>query len=90
MDLLECVIDRGHGVGDFLDIFDAGGTELIGLFPGQHVDERRLGAFDLRRQQGLLADEGIDEPVAGGTTPASVVWPGLRPRRTTSKGRQVV
>ncbi len=28
---------------------------------GQQVDERRLSPFDLRREQGLLANEGVDE-----------------------------
>ena len=30
---------------------------------GQQVDEGRLGSLDLRREHGLLADEGVEEPV---------------------------
>ncbi len=53
MDLREGMIDRSDVVGDLLDVVKVRGTGLLGLLPGQHVDQRRLGAFDLRGQQGL-------------------------------------
>ena len=62
MNLLEGMIDRCDIVGDVLYVVDVRGSGLLSLLPGQHVDQSRLGAFDLRGQQGLLAHEGIDEP----------------------------
>jgi hypothetical protein len=48
MDILEGMIDRGDIVGHVLDVVGIRGAGLLDLLPGQHVDERRLGAFDLR------------------------------------------
>ena len=49
-DLLEGLFDGRDGVCDLLDVLDAGVAGLVGLLPGQHVDERRLRALDLAGQ----------------------------------------
>ena len=57
--------ERVEVVADLLDVGVGRGALLGALvrFEREEVDERRLGPLDLRGEDGLLADEGVDEPV---------------------------
>ena len=57
--------ERVEVVANLFDVGVGGGALLcagLGL-EREQVDERRLCSFDLRREDGLLAHEGVDEPV---------------------------
>jgi hypothetical protein len=49
------------------DLFDISVRPVFALrLKGEEVDERRLRSLDLRRDDRLLADERVDEPVERG------------------------
>ena len=49
-------------VADLLDVCAPWPLVALGL-EGEQIDEGRLRALDLRGDHGLLADEGVDEPI---------------------------
>ena len=61
VDLSAGVAERIEVVADFLDV-GIGGSLLVSLVY-QQVDKRCLGSFDLQREDGFFAHEGVDEPV---------------------------
>ena len=55
------VCERIHVVADLLDIFESLGT--IGCLKRDDIRERGLRPFDLRRDDRLLADKAVEEPI---------------------------
>ena len=65
----QTVMHRADVVGDLLHIGIDGGTRRVTTLVDQQVRQQRLRTFDLRRQQGFLADIHVKEEIGVGQHP---------------------
>ena len=68
------MLHGGHVVGDLDDVVERHTRSFFHL-EQQQVGQRRLGAFDLRREDGLAANVGIEKQVRIGQQRRDAVQP---------------
>ena len=71
---LQAVFERGDVVGDLEHVVEGDAGRFVDL-EQQQVRERRLRAFDLRGEHGLLADVGVEEELGVGQQSRDAVEP---------------